>query len=51
MGELERDLVAGKKVLSNYLGSSNQGRDSDSALIFWRWSYQALARDAKCLVA
>ena len=33
-GELGKDLIAGKKVLYNYFGSSYQGWDSGSALIF-----------------
>ena len=32
-------------MLHNYLGSSYQGWDAGSSLIFWRWPDKLLARD------
>ena len=44
-GEFGKDLVAGKAVLYSYFGSSYQGWDRGSSLIFWRWARPILARD------
>ena len=44
-GEFGKDVVAGKAVLYSYFGSSYQGWDRGSSLIFWRWPQPNLARD------
>ena len=45
MGDLGKDLGAGKAVLYNYCGSSYQNWDKGSSLIFWRWNDTTLARE------
>lgn len=44
-GEFGKDVEAGKAVLYSYCGSSYQGWDRGSSLIFWRWARPILARD------